>query len=213
MFDRKYTQINWAIWLQWVLLTSISKLLVITGLNILLPPNWDTSFSELVFYVVWGLLSFAVGAIIATTQWWMLRPYFSGAMRWIVVSGAGMVIGTFVAFPLKLRDWYVGPSGFQLDEIAYGVVFGFLVGVAQWLVMRVWVRGAGWWILSSTLGWALGMTIGELLPLNWSSSSASLVYGVITEGIPVVVTGLALMILIQFGLKPTSPVEKSAGYR
>jgi hypothetical protein len=154
---------------------------------------------------------FAVGAMIATTQWWVLRQYFSGALSWIVASGVGMVIGSFVAFPLKLRDWYLGPSGFQLDEIAYGVVFGLLVGGAQWFVMRVWVRGASWWVLSSTIGWALGMTVGELLPLNWSSGYASLVYGVITEGIPVVVMGFALMMLIQNGLKTATPIDKSAG--
>jgi len=213
MFDRKYIQTKWAIWLQWVLLTSLSKLLVIPVVSKLLPPNWETRFSGWVFYVVWGLLLFAIGAIIAATQWWMLRQYFSGALRWIVASGAGMLIGAFVAFPLKLRDWYLGPSGFQLDEIAYGIVFGFLVGGAQWFVMRLWVQGAGWWVLSSTIGWALGMTIGELLPLNWSSSYASLVYGVVTEGIPVVVTGFALMILIQMGLKPASPMDNGTGYR
>lgn len=213
MFDRKYIQTKWAIWLQWVLLTSLSKLLVIPVVSKLLPPNWETRFSGWVFYVVWGLLLFAIGAIIAATQWWMLRQYFSGALRWIVASGAGMLIGAFVAFPLKLRDWYLGPSGFQLDEIAYGIVFGFLVGGAQWFVMRLWVQGAGWWVLSSTIGWALGMTIGELLPLNWSSSYAGLVYGVVTEGIPVVVTGFALMILIQMDLKPASPMDNGTGYR
>ena len=57
-----------------------------------------------------------------------------------------MVIATFVAFPLKLRDWYIGPSGFQLDEIAYGLLFGFLIGVVQWIVMYGWVQDAAWWV-------------------------------------------------------------------
>ena len=203
MLDRKPIQTNWAIWLQWVLLTSISKLIVFSGVNILLTPDWHTFFSGSVLYVVWGSWLFAIGALIATAQWWLLRRFFSGSLSWIVLSGAGMMVGSLVAFPLKLRDWYVG-SGFQLDEIAYGVVFGFLVGGAQWFVMRIWVRGAGWWVLSSTIGWALGMTVGELIPLNWSSSDASLVYGVITEGIPMVVTGFTLMLLIQNGLKKNS---------
>jgi hypothetical protein len=211
MADQKPIQSNWIIWLQWMLLTSTSKLVVIASAIVLLSPNWNTLWSINALNVVWALSLFAFGAFIAATQWLLLRHYFSGAMRWIVAGGVGMVIGGFLAFPLKLRDLYIDSSGFQLDEIAYGVAFGFLMGAAQWFVMRSWVRGAGRWVLSSTIGWALGMTAGELLPRNWSSTSAGLVYGMVTEGIPVAITGLALVVLLQKHPKPTRILDKSAG--
>lgn len=122
-----------------------------------------------------------------------------------------MLIGGMVAFPLKLCDLYVGTSGFQLDELAYGVVFGILMGSAQWLVVRTWVHHAGWWVLSNVIGQTLGMAVGELLPFNWNSSYAGLAYGMITEGIPVAVTGLTLVILLQNTLDTTPIVNKDAG--
>ncbi len=209
MVSRKSFHIGWAIWFQWVIYSMLGWL-VATILS-MLPPNLDTILSNTAFYIVWALLLLALGAVIGATQWLILRRYFSGAVRWIVASGVGMAIGGIAAFPLKLRDLYVGTSGFQLDEIAYGVVFGFLMGGAQWLVMRTWVQSAGWWVLSSTIGWTLGMAVGELLPLNWSNTYTGHVYGMITEGIPAAVTGLALVMLLQNPLDSITIMDKSAG--
>lgn len=36
---------------------------------------------------------------------------------------------------------------------------GFVVGVAQWLVLRRYLPYAGWWILASALGWFLGTLV------------------------------------------------------
>jgi hypothetical protein len=35
-------------------------------------------------------------------------------------------------------------------------VIGALIGGVQWLVLRRWLSGAGWWVVASTLGMALG---------------------------------------------------------
>lgn len=209
MLSRKSIHIGWAIFFQWVIFSMLGWL-VATILS-MLPPNLDTILSNTAFYIVWALLLLALGAVIGATQWLILRRYFSGAVRWVVASGVGMAIGGIAAFPLKLRDLYVGTSGFQLDEIAYGVVFGFLMGGAQWLVMRTWVQSAGWWVLSSTIGWTLGMAVGELLSLNWSNTYTGHVYGMITEVIPAAATGLALVMLLQNPLDSKSIMDKSAG--
>ena len=210
MFGQKNIHTGWAIWLQWVLLTTLGWLAA-TGLTMLLPANLDMLLSSTALFIFQVLVILALGAGIAAIQWLVLRRYFAGAVRWIVASSVGMLIGGMMAFPLKLRDLYVGPSGFQLDELAYGAVFGVLMGSVQWLVVRTWVHHAGWWVLSSAIGWTLGMAVGELLPLNWNSSYAGLVYGMITEGIPVAATGLTLVILLQNALDTTPIVNKDAG--
>ncbi len=210
MFGQKNIYTGWAIWLQWVLL-SMSGQLAMIGLSRLLPANLDALLSGAALPIFQALWVLALGAGIAAAQWLVLRRYFAGAVRWIVTGSVGMLIGVMVAFPLKLYDLYVEPSGFQLDEVAYGVVFGFLMGSAQWLVMRTWVHRAGWWVLSSTIGWTLGMAVGEILPLNWNDSGAGFVYGMVTEGIPVAVTGLALVILVQNALDTTPIADKDAG--
>jgi len=156
----------------------------------------NSLLSGIPFYAVWALVLFVFGAGIALVQWLVLRRYFACAVRWVVASGMGMLVGQMVAFPLKLWDIYLRPSGIQLDEILYGAVFGFLMGVTQSLVMRTWVKSAGWWIIGCTLGWTLGMLVGEILPLNWNNPSASLIYGTITEAVPIAVMGLALVLLL-----------------
>jgi len=159
-------------------------------------------------FQVFVTLAWAAG--IAALQWLALRRYFSGAMKWILASSTGMVISSVVAMPLKLRDLYIGSSGFQLDEVMYGVVFGTLLGVAQWLALRTWVHNSGWWIVSNAVGWTLGMTVGELLPLDWNSNYASFVYTMVTESIPTAVTGVALVMLLQNHLHRAS-VMKNTG--
>ena len=208
MSGKRDTNAGWITWLQWILLTTLGWLAAM-GLSTLLPANLHTFLSPIaMIFLVFVTLAWAAG--IAALQWLALRRYFSGAVKWILASSAGMLIGSVVAMPLKLRDWYIGPSGFQLDEVAYGFVFGILLGAAQWLALRTWVHNSGWWIVSNTVGWTLGMTVGELLPLNWNSTCASFVYTMVTEIIPTAVIGVALVMLLRNPLHRAS-VMKNTG--
>ncbi|NJO50610.1 MAG: hypothetical protein HC840_15490 [Leptolyngbyaceae cyanobacterium RM2_2_4] len=47
-------------------------------------------------------------------------------------------------------------SGFQLVATIFS---GLLIGPAQWLVLRQYMPKAFWWIVVSTLGWTLGLTL------------------------------------------------------
>ena len=186
---------------------------VVKILSMLLPNNLDEFLSVTALYIIWALMLLTLGAVIAATQCLVLRRYFTGAVRWVAVSGVGMMVGQLVAFPLKLRDLYIGISGFQLDEIAYGTILGILLGTAQWLVLRTWVGHARWWILASAVGWTLGMTAGELIPLNWTSSFSGIIYGLITEGIPITVSGITLVLLLNNALLKPPTTYKRASYR
>jgi hypothetical protein len=209
MPDQRDTNAGWITWLQWTLLTTLGWSAAM-GLSTLLPANLHMLLSPIALMVSLVFVTLAWAAGIAALQWLALRRYFSGAMKWILASSAGVLIGSAVAMPLKLRDLYMGPSGFQLDEVMYGVVFGILLGAAQWLVLRTLVRNSGWWIVSNAVGWTLGMTVGELLPLDWNSTHASFVYTVVTESIPTAVTGIALVMLLRNPLHGAS-VMKNTG--
>ena len=41
-------------------------------------------------------------------------------------------------------------------------IFGTVVGVLQWLVLRRQVPRAGWWVLASTVGWVVGLPLGDI---------------------------------------------------
>jgi len=208
MFGQRDTNADWIIWLQWILLTTLGWLAAMS-LSMLLPANLHILLSPIALMPFLVLVTLTWAAGIAALQWLALRRYFSGAIKWILASSAGMVIGSVVAMPLKLRDLYIRPSGFQLDEVMYGAVFGVLLGAAQWLALRTWVHNSGWWIVGNAVGWTLGMTVGEFLLLDWNSTYASFVYTMITESMPTAVTGVVLVMLLRNPLRRTSVMKKT----
>lgn len=79
------------------------------------------------------------------------RPrYFAFWLGWTLANGAG---GALVG---ALEE-----GGFQF--FATLVLSGPILGIAQWFVLRHYLRGTGIWILLSTVGWWLGINLGFLL--------------------------------------------------
>ncbi len=62
---------------------------------------------------------------------------------WILATGAG---GAFIG--------YMAPPGDFFWEL---IMSGFIVGIAQWVVLRRYIKSAIWWIPASGLGWILGI--------------------------------------------------------
>ena len=106
--------------------------------------------------ILGGYLGVAVGGIlIGVLQWLVLRRRLDRAYRWVLTNlGAVAVVGV-VVFGVGVADadlgWIVGVS-----------IFGTVVGVLQWLVLRGQVPRAAWWVLASTVGWVVGMPLGDL---------------------------------------------------
>ena len=66
---------------------------------------------------------------------------------------------------------------------------GAAIGLAQWLVLRGRLTGAGWWILASVVGWGLVEPIkGEVID--------SLLEFLTIGAVPASVTGLVLWLLL-----------------
>ncbi|MBS1252177.1 MAG: hypothetical protein MAG451_01215 [Anaerolineales bacterium] len=144
-------------------------------------PSFDWAFwfrwilvNTLGWLLGWTLLhQTGIGAVIGLTQWFVLRSLAPQAGWWVLLSAGGWAIGQVVVITVL-------PP--QVGVLA-GAVLGATTGIAQWLVLRRWVHRAGWWIVMSILGWALGLT-GVL--------GASLV-GAVAGG----VTGFALELLLR----------------
>jgi len=151
------TTIDWTIWIQWVLATTVGWVL---GL------------------VLGGEMG--IGILVGLTQWLVLRRYFPGAGWWVLASGIGWLAG----WAIVTSGLIVPPGGGLLTSIVTGAVFGVTLGVAQWFVLRGWVKLASIWILLSIPGWTIGL-IGLL-----GSMLAGAVAGAIT--------GLAFDFLMRF---------------
>ncbi len=106
--------------------------------------------------VMWaGFLGVAVaGVLVGMLQWLVLRRHVARAGRWVLASlGAAAIVGV-VMFGVGTVNadaaWLLGLG-----------LFGPVVGVLHWLVLRRQVARAGWVVLASTVGWIVGMPVGD----------------------------------------------------
>jgi len=126
-----------------------------------------------------GYLGVAVGGILmGVLQWLVLRRHITRSGRWVLASlGAAAVVGVVV--------FGVGTVDADLGWVGGVSVFGTVVGVLQWAVLRRQVPRAGWWVLASTAGWVVGMPLGDIN----GPPGLGAVYGAIT--------GTALVLLLR----------------
>lgn len=70
------------------------------------------------------------------------RPAFDWLLwlKWVLASTLGWVAAVLLP-----------------TNIAF--TFGAAIGAAQWVILRSLFRQAGWWIVGSTVGWALGQVL------------------------------------------------------
>ena len=80
---------------------------------------------------------------------------------WVLASAVGLAV-------LGLMGWDVGGAVAEAEGGAVGIAVGFAVrgavagasvGTAQWLVLRRQVSPAGWWVLASTVGYAVAFAV------------------------------------------------------
>jgi hypothetical protein len=128
--------------------------------------------------LAFGRPEIGIGVIVGIVQWIILRPMIHQASWWILASGLGWAVG-WAAIILIFPE--------EIGVIAGGFI-GFTVGISQWVIMRRWFYQAGWWIIISTLAWAIGLTgiMGETF--------VGTVVGAIT--------GISLELMFRIPLRP-----------
>ena len=94
-----------------------------------------------------------IGIFIGIAQWVVLKGRLHRVGWWILASIIGFGIGKAVGD--AVAQAVTGALGSGLD----GAVIGSSLGVAQWLVLRHHVAQASWWILASSVAWAVGWSV------------------------------------------------------
>jgi len=117
--------------------------------------------------------TFLEGFVVGTTQWSVLRRPLPG-MRWATwavatAAGAffawtlGMVPSTVLSVGADFAGDSTGvkPSGAVVYGLAFlmGSTLGPVLGFAQWLTLRGFVRRALLWMPANALAWAFGMVV------------------------------------------------------
>jgi hypothetical protein len=138
------------------------------------------------------------GLVVGAAQWRLLRrplPRLT-AGAWVGATVAGAVVAwTLGMLPSTLMEMDAGGQGPPVSDAlqlalaaGLGLVLGPVLGVPQWLVLRRYVPGAGWWVGANAAAWAAGM------PLVF------VVAGSVPAGLPALaVAGLVLATLVAAG--------------
>ena len=155
----KGSQVGWVFWLQWVLASTVGVLVGVFPGAVLVFGTYDGPREP----VGYGLVGIVLGIAVGVLQWLVLRRRVSGAGWWVLASAApGYGI---VRFLDTGRLWSLS-FGALLSFTGVVALGGAVTGTLQWLVLRGQVSRAGWWVLASTVGWALGVTVARQFPPN-----------------------------------------------
>ena len=157
---------GWRIWFLWLMAGAVGW-----GLGV----EWGAlgrlkTLQDTPNIIVTGYLGVTVGGILAgVLQSLVLRRQVARAGRWVLACvGAAAVVGVVV--------FGVGTINVDVGWVVGASLFGTVVGVLQWLVLRPQFARAGWWVLASTVGWLVGMPVGGMV--GWVGLGAA--YGAIT---------------------------------
>ncbi len=148
------SSIGWRFWVAWMLATTmaaIAFLVVVWPVNSMMGPAGPlggTTPPGPRGAAVWieGIL---MGAVLGLGQWLVLRKYLPGSGWWVLATAIGYLLSGLVGrlLPIGLSN---------LQSVLLPLESGIALGISQWVVLRQRLNQAGWWIVFSITGWALG---------------------------------------------------------
>ena len=95
-------------------------------------------------------------------------------LQWMLASILGFGVGAAM--------------GNVVTDLIFTALFGAVGGFMQWLVLRRRIAGAGWWVLASTLGFAIApivaitglMAVSQIMSLDGNPMAAPILLGVLS---------------------------------
>jgi hypothetical protein len=86
-----------------------------------------------------------------------MADWFEMWFLWLVVTASSWCVGLVLAVIVAHGAGRALPS--PLSLVIGGIMAGALIGLAQWAILSPNVRGAGWWVLATAMGWMAGLMI------------------------------------------------------
>ena len=177
-------------WLEWTLATALGMLLGFLP-SIVLVNLFDLPIARIIV-PLWA------GFLVGLAQWVVLRKYVNEVSDWILAAGASWAVG--YALGLLIMN---GLTDTGLDAFFGYVLFGVIVALVQWPILRREIPHVWMWILANVIGWTAGFYLSDLalalffaepvIPPVASTSVLSGVSGLVAGAI----TGIALVLIVR----------------
>ena len=181
---------EFGMWLEWTLATALGMLLGFLP-SIVLVNLLDLPLAR-VIVPLWA------GFLVGLAQWMVLRKYVNEVTDWILAAGASWAVG--YALGLLIMN---GLSGTGLGAFIGYVLFGVIVAIAQWPILRREIPNVWMWILANVIGWTAGFYLSQLSlglffhePVIDPVASTSVLSGV-SGLVAGAITGIALVLIVR----------------
>lgn len=190
MHELKSISSGWYTWIGWVLASAIGAAIGFAiAVNLLdsLSRNISSALNEV---LIFGLILAGMG----TMQWLVLRSQISQAGWWILASSVSGIVLGFMATLFSTRV--------EVNEFIGMSLFGIMLVVPQWLVLRRQLSHSWLWLIASPMGWTLGylavMVLGGTSIWPETTETTGLILGFAVIGAVVgMITGLFLIWLLR----------------
>ena len=177
-------------WLEWTLATAFGMLLGFLP-SIVLVNVLDLALARIIVPLFAGFL-------VGLAQWFVLRKYVNGVSDWIWAAGASWAVG--YALGLLIIN---GLTGTGLDGFIGYILFGVIVALVQWPILRREIPNVWMWILANVIGWTAGFFMSQLAldiffngPAIDPIASTSVISGV-SGLVAGAITGVALVLIVR----------------
>ncbi len=188
--EAKVNRNEFGLWLGWTLATTIGMLLGFL-LSIPLVNVLDLEWARVIVPLLAGFL-------IGLSQWAVLRNYVVDTTDWILAAGTswavGYALGLFIINSL---------ANTPLGGLVGYMLFGVIVAIVQWPILRREIPHVLPWIIANVFGWTLGFYLSQLA-LNLFFKDPAIVPVVSTSVISSIsgliagaITGIALIWIVR----------------
>jgi hypothetical protein len=188
--EAKVARNEFGMWLEWTLATAFGMLLGFLP-SIVLVNIMDLALARLIVPLFAGFL-------VGLAQWVVLRKYVNEVSDWILAAGASWAVG--YALGLFIMN---GLTGTGLDSFVGYILFGIIVALVQWPILRREIPNVWMWILANVIGWTAGFYMSQVAldlffngPTIAPIASTSVISGV-SGLVAGAITGIALIWIIR----------------
>lgn len=202
--ETKVRRNEFGLWLGWTLATTAGMLFGLLPFMLLV--------EDLDLWLARILVPLWAGFLVGVFQWLVLKNYLTHSVDWILHGGAGWALG----YALGLVVIQIVDEN-RLGALIGYILFGIIIGLIQWPVLRREIPNAIPWVLASVAGWALGSYTSQAV-LNAfvtgdhvSQALSSAVISGITGLVAGAVTGLALVWIVRKPERELAPGMSQGG--